>query len=52
MSAAIKGKPFDKDEVFKKTVQYYVEKKHYDLDRANAIAKSVVEREIARRQTK
>lgn len=50
--SAIKGKPFNADEVYSKTVKYYVDKKGYDLNRANAIAKSIVEREIARRQTK
>lgn len=49
-SAPIKGKPFDKDALFKKMVDHYVNKKGYTLERANEVAQKIVEQQISRRK--
>lgn len=40
---------FDPEKVYSDLVKYYIDKKHYDLEHANAIAQSVVNREKQKR---
>lgn len=44
-----KLKEFDKDDVFKKVLKYYIDKKNYTPEQANEVAKAVVQREMERR---
>ena len=45
-------KKFDSDLLYNKIVHYYVDKKKYSLEKANAIAQNVIKREINRRKCK
>ena len=42
-------KEFSQDVLYNKIVHYYIDKKGYDKGKANAIAQSVVQREIRKR---
>ncbi len=45
-------KTFDSDLLYNKIVHYYVDKKKFSKDQANAIAQNVIKREINRRKCK
>lgn len=42
-------KEFDKDETYKKVAKFYIDEKGYTPEQAHEVAKSVVEREMQRR---
>lgn len=49
---ALIEKTFDSDLLYNKIVHYYVDKKNYSKEQANAIAQNVIKREIHRRKCK
>ena len=45
-------KSFDPDLLYNKIVHYYVDKKNFSKEQANAIAQNIINREIERRKCK
>lgn len=45
-------KAFDSDLLYNKIVHYYVDKKKFSKEQANAIAQNIIKREIERRKCK
>ena len=45
-------KYFDIDRLYGKVLRYYVSKKHYSREEANAIAQKIVQRELNKRMCK
>lgn len=48
-SSPVKGKPFNREETYSKIVKYYIDKKQYSPERANAIAETEVKRQMQQR---
>lgn len=52
-SAPVKGKPFDKDALYKKMVDYYMAPpRNYTKEHANEVAQRIVEQQILKRKTR